>query len=225
MAKNNNGRPYINLLTKDFGPEVEKNSSNPDELRKLKIEIGHRKKAKDKLLPLIEVIDGHLASCLTSLVDPEPAPKKITAKSKPRVRVRIGETSTDKTFVEDVASETKPVALGQMGTIRPPSNLLKRLPPAWLPEKKETKIKGLDEASTTPHEFSCALAYLIWEIRNSGSASKTLLLNGGRKEPSFSGEYGSLYAFRYDGDEDVFEGARIEVRIGNKKTGGSISSL
>ena len=55
MAESNNDRPYINLLTKDFRSEVEKNSANPEELRKLKLEIGYRKKAKEKLRPLIKV--------------------------------------------------------------------------------------------------------------------------------------------------------------------------
>ena len=48
MAESNNDRPYINLLTKDFRSEVEKNSANPEELRKLKLEIGYSKESQRK---------------------------------------------------------------------------------------------------------------------------------------------------------------------------------
>lgn len=115
---------------------------------------------------------------------------------------------------------------GRPGSIRKASNSLKGLPNVWSPEIKETfPIKDLDVADTQIEKFICALNALIWEIRKNAKFSKTIYLTNGRREKSLSGEYGSLYSFTYVGDEELFEGARIDFQVGTKKTKGSIVSM
>jgi hypothetical protein len=100
------------------------------------------------------------------------------------------------------------------------------LPNVWTPEIKETfPIRDLDVADTHIERFICALNALIWEIRKNAKFSKTIYLTNGRREKSLSGEYGSLYSFSYAGDEELFEGARIDFQVGTKKTKGSIVSM
>jgi len=116
--------------------------------------------------------------------------------------------------------------IGKSGSIRKPSNLLKKLPSVYSPEKKETFcVMGLEDAKTNIERFICALRGLVWEIRKSNKGKKTLNLVNGVRQPSLSGEYGHLYAFKYDSDEEFFEGARIDVKVGSRKIKGSIASI
>ena len=116
--------------------------------------------------------------------------------------------------------------LGKSGSIRKPSNLLEKLPSVYSPEEKETfPVKGLEDAETDIEKFICALRGLVWEIRGSNKGKKTLNLTNGVRQPSLSGEYGYLYAFKFDSDEEFFEGARIDIQVGSRKIKGSIASI
>ena len=116
--------------------------------------------------------------------------------------------------------------LGKSGSIRKPSNLLKKLPSVYSPEAKETfQVKGLEDAVTNNDRFICALSALVFEIRSSYKGKKTVNLSNGERQPSLSGEHGFLYAFRYDGDEELFEGARIDIQVGSRKIKGSLVSI
>ena len=116
--------------------------------------------------------------------------------------------------------------LGKSGTIRKPSNLLTQLPSVFSPELKETfEVKDLESAETKIEEFLCALRSLIWEIRTNNKGKKTVNLTNGVKQPSLSGEYGVLYAFKFESDEELFEGARIDIQIASRKSKGSIASI
>ena len=116
--------------------------------------------------------------------------------------------------------------LGKSGSIRKPSNDLKGLPSVYSPELKETyAVKGLENAGTNNERFICALKGLVWEIRSSNKGKKTINLSNGTKQPSLSGEYGFLYAFKYDSDEEFFEGVRIDIKVGSRKIKGSIVSI
>ena len=115
---------------------------------------------------------------------------------------------------------------GKGGSIRKPSNLLTKLPSVYSPEKDETfTVMGLDDADTNIEVFICALRSLVWEIRNSNKGKKTVNLTHGERQPSLSGEYGYLYAFKFDSDEEFFEGARVDVKVGSRKIKGSIASI
>ena len=126
--------------------------------------------------------------------------------------------------IRPITQETPEI--GKNGSIRKPSNLLKKLPSVYSPEKKETfSVMGLEDAETNIEKFICALRGLVWEIRQSNKGKKTLNLSNGVRQPSLSGEYGYLYAFKYESDEEFFEGARIDVQVGSRKIKGSIASI
>jgi hypothetical protein len=116
--------------------------------------------------------------------------------------------------------------IGKSGSIRKPSNLLKKLPSVFSPEKKETfVVKGLEDAETNNQKFICGLRGLVGEIRRSNKGKKTLNLTNGVRQPSLSGEFANLYAFKFDSDEEFFEGARIDIQVGSRKIKGSIASI
>lgn len=124
---------------------------------------------------------------------------------------------------DDLAKELQ---LGKSGSMRKPSNALKGLPSVWSPELEVTyEVAGLGEAESNSQQFCAALGGLIWEIRRGAKFSKTINLSNGKREKTHSGEYGYLYSFLYDSDEEFFEGARIDFQAGNKKTKGSIVSM
>lgn len=112
------------------------------------------------------------------------------------------------------------------GVIRKPSELLTGLPNPYYPEAKDLfPVRGLNDSTTLGEKFICALRGLVWEIRNSKNLRTSITLNTGVKQSSLTGEHGFLYSFKYDGDEELFEGARIDFEVGHRKTKGSIASI
>lgn len=199
-------RPYINYSAKELESSVEANKGNILTLKKIAKEIGFRKKAERFLAPSLSKAKEYiLAAGLTE--------QKSKMKEPPDQEQEQEQVNQD-------------ITLGKPGSIRRASSELKKLPQAWSPELKDTfVVKGLDEAQTPVEKFICALRGLIFEIRRSAKFSKTINLINGRKEKTLSGEYGSLYSFIHEGDEDLFEGSRVDFRAGPKKTKGSIVSM
>lgn len=226
MAK----RPYFNSSTADLKSAIERHRDNPVELGKIIEEIGFRKKTKNSLA-------DHLIKAKRYVVETK-SPKhgekqnlstpvsadKTSAVTAP-TSARGSHATTNTSYEEDLKPET-PIILGKPGKIRKASNSLKNLPQVWSPEVKKTfAVRGLDKAKTNVEKFICAIAGLVWEIRKNAKFTKTINLTNGRREKTFSGEYGYLYGFLYDGDEEFFEGARIDFQTGPKKTKGSIVSI
>ena len=156
-------------------------------------------------------------------------PQKHKTGNQPNEATRSDEHEVEAFVDSDDGINDSPateVQLGKLGTIRKSSNTLKGLPSVWSPKLEETfEVAGLAEAESNSQQFCAALGGLVWEIRRGAKFSKTITLTNGRKEKTHSGEYGYLYAFLYDGDEEFFEGARIDFQTGTKKTKGSIVSM
>lgn len=156
---------------------------------------------------------------------PEPKAKP----SKPGVTPKLVETEYDEppeVDVPEIDNNRTEIIRGKPGAIRKPSNILKGIPQVWSPEPESTfTVQGLNGATTNASKYACALGGLIWEIRKTAKFAKTINLTNGKRQKNLSGEYGFLYSFFYEGDEEFFEGARIDFSNGNKKTKGSIVSI
>ena len=98
------------------------------------------------------------------------------------------------------------------------------MPDVYLPENKEFQIPGLEEASTKLEEFQLLIKSLVYEIRRNGKVKKRQLINGVKQDKTL-GEFGTIYLFKLDIEEDLLEGARVDIQYGTKTIKGSIVSI
>ncbi|MCY4177269.1 MAG: AAA domain-containing protein, partial [Endozoicomonadaceae bacterium] len=213
-------------------------------LKALVHEIGFRKKSKKSLAAHLEKAQSYIRLSESSINQPErkatetpiikveKLPQQQSLKRDIANSPEIHDTTLpDTQFIEDINKEnvdnlslSKPNY--EKGFIRKASGTLNGLPQAWSPEiKNNFLIKGLENATTNSEKFICALGGLIWEIRRKAKFSKKIHLANGQREESHSGEYGYIYSFTYDGDEEFFEGARVDFQSDTGKTKGSIVSV
>lgn len=236
-------RPYINFSAAELKQAVDDNINDISILKGLVHEIGYRKKGRKNLALHLEKAKRYIKKSTLSeqkkIIESTDitkiGPKKILQKVDGRNIEKFGEpvpTDLSAEILKEHALKKivdKPINTekkSEKGFIREASSSLKNLPQAWFPESKETfKVRGLCDAKTNSEMFIFALSGLIWEIRKGAKYSKQIGLTNGQRQKSISGEYGYVYSFYYGGNEDLFEGARIEFQAASKKTKGSIVSM
>jgi DNA polymerase III delta prime subunit len=216
-------RPYFSFSGAKLKAAIEENRKNLTALQAIVEEISKRTKTKASLAPYLKKAKKYIAVIKAK-------PPKTKRGEDTKNPIPIGDPSPvgpehDEPPDEDPAPPIK-TQRGTLGCIREATNGYKGVPQVWSPEPKVTfPLRGIDEATTISERFISALGGLIWEIRKGAKFSKTINLVNGRKEKSVSGEHGYVYSFRYSGDDDFFEGARIEFRSGKRKSNGSIVSI
>jgi hypothetical protein len=109
--------------------------------------------------------------------------------------------------------------------IRKPSSDLIGLPDVWIPENKDYPINNLDQANSKLEEFQILINALVYEIRRNGKSKKEIQLSNGIKQDKTLGEFGTIYLFAIDIEEDLLEGARVDIQYGTKNIKGSIVSI
>ncbi len=231
-------RPYIQYSASSIKELIDSQPKDAKVLRDVIHEIKFRKKAKASLAAhlskaqnLLKQIETGAASGAQSKPKPSTPPttkQQINRKTKSAPNV----VGTPEFSVDPEGDETperppqSPQILGKLGTIRKASSQLKKLPSVYSKELEETfEVRGLEEANTNAEVYLACLGGLIWEIRRGNNFAKTVHLVNGKKETSLSGEFGFIYAFQFDADEDFFEGARIDFKSGERKSKGSVISL
>ncbi len=104
-----------------------------------------------------------------------------------------------------------------------PAGELTDVPPKFLFERK-TKVKlnlnGSDSLRTT---YETCLKALIDEMRKKGTGAKQITLENGVRTTFHVSSIN--YQFPYEGDVDLFEGARIKMFLGSSQTDGQIESV
>lgn len=231
-------RPYIQYSASSIKELIDSQPKDAKVLRDVIHEIKFRKKAKASLAAHLSKAQNLLKQLETGAASgaqskPKPSTptttkKQINRKTKSSPRV----VDTPEFSVDPEGDETperppqSPQILGKLGTIRKASSQLKKLPSVYSKELEETfEVRGLEEANTNAEVYLACLGGLIWEIRRGNNFAKTVHLVNGKKETSLSGEFGFIYAFQFDADEDFFEGARIDFKSGERKSKGSVISL
>ena len=108
-----------------------------------------------------------------------------------------------------------------MPIIRPPSERLGNLPQAWAPPRKDDPIEGFSEAGTNAEAYMVCLKHMISEIRAKRRFKTRIKLLDGHLVDFHE----NTYRFSLDEDETFFEGARVDVFIGDREIRGSIVSV
>jgi hypothetical protein len=110
----------------------------------------------------------------------------------------------------------------QVGRIRSPEAAT-RTPSKWVPEPNDTLQPTWRPSDPTPLRFERALRLLIQDIKRRGAGAQTIALEDGQRIRLDGAEH--AYRFRWQGDEELFEGAAVEIIAAGKAVPGKIVSL
>ena len=199
-------RPFIKLNYKKLEEAVEGNSRSRKQLELLIAEIKTRKKTQELLAPTLKKAQKFLEkeknkNQKNNSYDNSKSELPNDTKLEDSINFEYDDHQNEEKF-ENIELTNSPK---ELGFIREPSNSLKGLPNVYSYEPKEYPVNGLNEASTRTEKYIRTLEGLILEIRRGHKFSKTIALTNGKKEPENSGEYGYLYSFKFDSDEEFLK--------------------
>ena len=111
---------------------------------------------------------------------------------------------------------------GSVGSVRP-CGAIAGVPSRWtFPDKRDFEI-DVGKHATRVEKFVAALRALVKDMRRRGSGMRTVTLEHGEAVALDGRERG--YRFPYDGDAELFEGAKVTIAIGNRTCDGRIVSV
>lgn len=158
--------------------------------------------------------DSRAPSPATKAAAPSAAPKKLASKaSQPR---------PEAPEPDDTEDREGPARSEQVSRIRSPESAT-RTPAKWVPEPTETLQPTWKPSDPAPLRFEKALRLLIQDIKRRGAGAQTIALEDGQRIRLDGAEH--AYRFRWQGDEELFEGAAVEIIAGGKVVPGKIVSL
>lgn len=106
--------------------------------------------------------------------------------------------------------------------IRPCGNL-RDVPSRWFPPDRRDIELRLPESASRLEKFIAALRALVADMRRKGAGMRTITLQQGEAIELDGHEKG--YRFPYDGDAELFEGAKVSIEMGGKTSDGWIVSV
>lgn len=154
---------------------------------------------------------------------PSPAPKAAApsaAAKKPASKA--SQPRPEASEPDDTEDREGPARSEQVTRIRSPESAT-RTPAKWVPEPTETLQPTWKPSDPAPLRFEKALRLLIQDIKRRGAGAQTIALEDGQRIRLDGAEH--AYRFRWQGDEELFEGAAVEIIAGGKVVPGKIVSL
>ena len=149
---------------------------------------------------------------------PDPASSPTPTRQAPSTpRSRAGASEPD-----DTEDREEPTRSEQVSRIRSPESAT-RTPSKWVPEPTDTLQPTWKASDPTPLRFERALRLLIQDIKRRGAGAQTIALEDGQRIRLDGAEH--AYRFRWQGDEELFEGAAVEIIAAGKAVPGKIVSL
>jgi hypothetical protein len=122
----------------------------------------------------------------------------------------------------DTEDGEQPKRSEQVSRIRSPESAT-RTPAKWVPDPTETLQPTWKPSDPVPLRFERALRLLIQDIKRRGAGAQTISLEDGQRIRLDGAEH--AYRFRWQGDEELFEGAAVEIIVAGKTIPGKIVSL
>jgi hypothetical protein len=218
-------RPYLSHRGQDLVAAFEAGREDPHALEALRAELVHRN--TPSMRDLRVKVDQALAAIKKTVTDqPElplapdgiPRPDEPTGSSKPRTVRREPPDPAEGDGIDDPEESIR----GMVGTIRP-CGAIAGVPSRWtFPDKRDFEI-DVDKQATRVEKFAAALRALVKDMRRRGSGMRTVTLEHGEAVALDGRERG--YRFPYDGDAELFEGAKVTIAIGSRTCDGRIVSV
>ncbi|MFH1672749.1 MAG: ATP-binding protein [Pseudomonadota bacterium] len=225
-------RPFFRYSGVELRKVFNESKNNPDKLKTLLEELCHRK--KPKMVKLRQQVQERIRNLKRPAQDSPPPdssqPEKPQAGSKPKAHGPTGKSSktTKKTGSRSQSSSYKDpfedMNQSPKGTaiIRPSGNITD------VPNKFQFNLKSdveldLGKSANLVTRYEKGLRALIAEMRKKGAGTKKVTLENGARIKVDGHDVG--YQFPYDGDADLFEGAKIQATIGSSHTDGQIAAV
>ena len=222
MVDSKNPRKYFKYSGVELNLSVDQaiNENNVEDLQLIKVEISFRKKMlKSKKKNLEDKINNHLSS-KTNISKTSP-----TKKSKIHVEIKTQYFDDNQENLNLSRDLYETFEMKKNINIRKPSSDLTGLPDVYDPEDKEYPVNGYNEDLSFSEQFEILIKALVLEIRRGGKNSKEINLTNGIKQDKNMGGYGFLYAFKLEVEDELLEGARVDIRYSAKSIKGSIVSI
>lgn len=215
-------RPFINKL----GPELEQifneSGNDPEILKALYEELDHR--TKSKMGKLKDRVQEQILA--TSVNKTKPVTNK-NEDTIPLIQASAGNIISggrrkkQENGYKDPYEEMNRVPPG-VARIRPSGNL------TGVPSKFQFDLKsdvqlGLNESATLLVRYEAGLKALIIEMRKKGAGAQQVSLENGVKIKVDGHDVG--YQFPFDGEVDLFEGAKVDAIIGVTRAEGQIAAV
>ena len=223
------GRPYFSFSGQQLADLFQSSRSDTKVLSDIHAELTHRN-AKRMIALRKEVGD-----VLDSLLKQKKSFAQPAADIRPNEQINLGLESDDANpssyekavekseYDEELEPEQGYVErLGGLGAIRGCGKLTD-VPSRWhAPEKDDLKLDLPDDA---PYllRYSLLLRALIKEMKRKGIGMRTVAIRDGESIVLDGRERG--YVFAYDGDKDLFEGAKVLIALGNRSIDGRLVSV
>jgi hypothetical protein len=231
-------RPYLNHRGKELLAIFRNGREDPKILAALRAELVYR--STPSMRDLRIQVDEALARLQAAPASPSPPRPALGRQLQPELPLDAGgsvkpdgmpsrssksmvshHTST-KSRDSDGMDDPTEGARGTVGSIRP-CGAINGVPSRWtFPDKRDFEIEGAKNA-TRVELFVAALRALVKDMRRRGSGMRTVTLEHGDAIPLDGRERG--YRFPYDGDAELFEGAKVTIAIGNRTCDGRIVSV
>ena len=229
-------RPYIQLRIQELESLVASHASEAKVLFQVLDELNLRntKKAADlrsHVERLIRELQPNVGTTSNanrkvgsensrSTKPPVPAPTSSrtqikTAPGTPQPRPGVSEP-------DDAEDREAPTRSEQVSRIRSPESAT-RTPSKWVPEPTDTLQATWKHSDPAPLRFERALRLLVQDIKRRGAGAQTIALEEGQRIRLDGAEH--AYRFRWQGDEELFEGAAVEIIAAGKPVPGKIVSL
>ncbi|HEX5319216.1 MAG TPA: AAA domain-containing protein, partial [Stellaceae bacterium] len=179
-------------------------------------------------------VDEALAEIAKAAAVPAIKARPITNPSQPELPLASAEASPLRSvraarhdipeppsYRDGADDRTEPIR-GKVGSMRP-CGAIAGVPSRWIfPDKRDFEIE-VGKNATRLERYIAALRALVKDMRRRGSGMRTVTLEQGEAVALDGRERG--YRFPYDGDAELFEGAKVTIAVGNRTSDGRIVSV
>lgn len=230
-------RPYLNHRGQELLAIFKANGDDAITLKALRAELAHRN------TPSMRDLRIHVDEALARLGEAPSVPRATqptVGQHQPELPIDVSKSGpSDRRPIwsgspanrhrlpnsadSDAADEPAGVNRGRIGSIRP-CGPISGVPSRWtFPDKRDFDLEVDNKNATRIERFIVALRALVKDMRRRGSGMRTVTLEHGEAVPLDGRERG--YRFPYDGDAELFEGAKVTIAIGNRTCDGRIVSV
>jgi len=230
-------RPYLSHRGQELIAAFEAGREDPRILEALRAELVHRN--TPSMRDLRVRVDSALAVIKNVVIDPNRRQSSVNGPHQPDLPLAPdgvpewnepagrSKSKSERHELSDPAEgegidEPGASIRGKVGSIRP-CGVIAGVPSRWtFPDKRDFEVEFGTNA-TRVEKFVAALRALVKDMRRRGSGMRTVTLEHGEAVALDGRERG--YRFPYDGDAELFEGAKVTIAIGNRTCDGRIVSV
>ena len=208
-------RPYIKLKGKELVEVFQSCNGEHKILKALRAELAHRRKPPS-MRDLLGKVEEQLAR-----IGKFASTKATAVTAKPSDQMHLSLPDVPNQPAKGPQIPTAPLH-GKIGSIRP-CGVIHGVPSRRVfPDTRNFELKIGKNASRI-EKFVVALRALVKDMRKRGGGMRTVTLEHGKAVVLDGRERG--YRFPYDGDAELFEGAKVTIAIGSRTCDGRIVSV